>query len=339
MKVADKELLLKFLENKCTLEENVRVQELLKQPGVQAVLEEMTRAAWDNPGLSDEELRPVLIASKEKFFARVKASRNQFMKISHPINSWRFLQHAAVWVGVLVVAGALVWLGTTTSVQRNIQYVQQMNSHEQPEMFILPDSSKVFLGVASRICYPSGFKGDTREVELTGEAFFDVKRNPEKPFIVRANNVETKVLGTSFKIESFQDQPLIVSVATGRVEVSRYSNNEKKQIALLTPGRSVSWNEATSEVKRDEVDVESFAQWTNGNLVFNHKTMQEIAGELKRRFGVNIDFVDQKIAREEITGVFPKGKPVSEIMQTLSVVGGFSYEITGLNMYKVYTEE
>lgn len=175
----------------------------------------------------------------------------------------------------------------------------QQNKAGQRKVIQLSDGSTIYLGAGSRLQYPEQLTGPTREISLAGEAFFDIVTDPAHPFIIHTGDIATTVLGTSFKIEAFEGQPVTVAVATGKVKVAAQTNGQIKELAVLTSGKQVSWDHRQATL--DNVNAGDVATWHKGRLVFNNQSLQEIAAALERWYDVQISFDRAQKAKEKVT--------------------------------------
>jgi transmembrane sensor len=147
---------------------------------------------------------------------------------------------------------------------------------------VLPDGSKVFLNKNSKITYSTDFEGDTREVSLNGEAFFDIKRDESKPFVIDANETEIKVLGTSFNVNAYTKN-VKVSVETGKVQFSK-----KKKQTILTKGEEAEFvAENDTLLRRNTLDKNTFAYKTHV-YVFEDSSLEHIIKVLSTGYQVPI---------------------------------------------------
>jgi transmembrane sensor len=342
MKAVDKALLKKFLDDDCTAEEARIVQELLRQPEAQEVMQELTLDEWNKTVHPDEKLNSVLKRWKEKVNARITLGEQGKRTIEQaylPLRRLPILRYAAMLAGIVLLGSITIWQFKKKNDQETVAYVQRTNMQGYPVKCILPDSSQVFLSAGSRLRYPAEFQGNTREIDLQGEAFFQVTRNPSKPFIIHTGEINTIVLGTSFKVQAYNGQPIEVAVATGKVNVSRHTGSQAQTLALLTPGLKLTWNRLTHQASKSRVDIKSLEQWKAGDMVFENQTMEQIAAELQRRYGVKIDIIDTEIASHQVSGTFPAAKTIDKVMQTLEVAGKFRYESKNNKTFKIYKTE
>lgn len=148
---------------------------------------------------------------------------------------------------------------------------------------ILSDGTKIYLNGNSRLSYKAGaFNKKTREVWLTGEAFFQVVHNPEKPFIIHSpDGLQTKVLGTSFNVKAYPGlNEQVISVRTGKVKIT----GEKGQMVQITPNQKAVFNNKNHTLETRATDGELAASWRNGNIVFDYAGKDEITLRLRQKF-------------------------------------------------------
>lgn len=339
MQAEDKNLLKKYLYGQCNPKEYLRVHELLKHPDLQDVMQELTSGEWDEPSGPDEEVNEIVGDWKTKLNSRILSSESAYPKktaFNKHVKKQVVLRYAAVWAGVFLMAMLAVWQIRTFDNTQHLELRQITNRQGKPLKYLLPDGSEVYLAAGSRLYSPAKFDGNTRELSLEGEAFFQVKRDESKPFIVRTGKIQTRVLGTSFKINANQGQPVVVSVATGKVTVSADNIKQTQTLAILTPGLKVTWNSKTGRAVQGKVDIYGLEQWKSGSMVFDDQTMSQIALELQRRYAVKIDFIDAEMANMQISGTFPSNKTIGQVMTALAIAGKFRFETQNNKSFKIF---
>ena len=188
----------------------------------------------------------------------------------------------------------------------------------------LPDGTEVTLNHFSSLTYPEKFKGKHREVDLKGEAYFEVTKNREHSFIVQTESVNVEVLGTHFNVESYPDDPEVkTTLLEGSVVVSNKANSVRM---VLKPNESAIYNKVKKSMTLEVSDraAEEIA-WRNGELVFTNLPLQEIARQLSNTFGVNISIADKALQNYRITARFSDGEGLDQILDLLHTVGKFNY--------------
>lgn len=196
----------------------------------------------------------------------------------------------------------------------------------------LPDGSTVVLKAGSTLDFPAKFVGKKREVTLSGEAYFDVVHNEKQTFVIRTGAITTTVLGTAFNIKAWpEDKNVVVSVTRGRVKVE----NQNKVLAVLTPDKEFDYKgykesgQSSHKVNAAKVVTE----WTSDDVNFNGETLETIAGVLSKRFGVNINIADRKLADAQFVLSFSGTESLSSILDIICTVNESGYEMNGSEIY------
>lgn len=197
----------------------------------------------------------------------------------------------------------------------------------------LPDGTVVMLNANSRISYNEKFKGDTREVTLSGEAYFDVVHDAAHPFIVHTKAGDIKVLGTAFNVRAFDDGVFETALIRGKVAI--YLKQHKEENFVLSPGQKLVTN--TEESRSDSIDIIPITtvkdtlvaetSWTKGQLVFGNKPLAEIAVELERTYGITIIFKSDETKQYRYTGVFDiDNSSPDQILEILKLSKPINYQ-------------
>jgi len=177
----------------------------------------------------------------------------------------------------------------------------------------LPDGSKVWLNNASSLRYPTAFPGETREVELSGEAYFEVARNVTQPFKVKVNGkMDVDVLGTSFNIMAYTDESQVrTTLLTGAVRVSEGSKD-----ALLKPGQQARLSAAGQMKVTDDVDIDRVVAWKNGFFYFDRADVPAVMRQLARWYDLEIKYEGQ-VPLHEFGGKMGRNLNLSEALEVL----------------------
>ena len=159
----------------------------------------------------------------------------------------------------------------------------------------LSDGTEVNLNYGSKIKYPRNFSGDTREITLTGEGYFNVAHNPDKPFIVKTEALNVTALGTQFNVQSYSgDNVISTTLVDGKVVIDKkLSNNTIKRLGTMVPGQHLKYNTKLREITSStKGNIDKYIAWTNGEMVFDNTPITEVARELSRKFNVEIEVAD-----------------------------------------------
>jgi len=206
-------------------------------------------------------------------------------------------KHAASFIIPLLAVGTLYFLLIMRpGMINNMSMVEKYNPKGQRTELFLPDGSRVWLNAETKIIYPEKFIGNYRTVHLEGEAFFDVIKNPKKPFIVKTNKLDIEVLGTSFNVRAYAEDKIVeTTLVTGKVSVKRFNPKTKKtQKAILTPNHQAVFYKDQERFVLDQVDVKNYTLWRNGIIVFDNEPFERMVNVLERWY--DVDFViDEKV--------------------------------------------
>lgn len=206
-----------------------------------------------------------------------------------PFLAW--IRIAAVFIVLLLGA----WLfALLTKTEQAVQpaatiWVEKTNPKGQRSSHLLPDGTKVWLNVASQLVFPEQFSDTLRQVKLTGEAFFDVAQNPEKPFVVETNGVTALVLGTSFNVHAYSESPEIkVALLEGKVQVQR-NTSPAGQRSILSPGEELSAPRDQSTFIKSKFQYEHAFGWKEGILIFDGVDFAGFRKSIENWYGVTVE--------------------------------------------------
>lgn len=188
----------------------------------------------------------------------------------------------------------------------------------------LADGTRVWLNSATSLKYPASFTGKERRVELSGEAYFEVAKNPSKPFLVTVNGVTVRVLGTHFNIMGYNDEKAVkTTLLEGSVKLS-YNAHE----ALLKPGEQGLLNTSQTGFEVSNVDVDDVVAWKNGFFAFNNEDIQTIMKRISRWYDVDVVFPEQ-FKRKNFGGTVSCFDDVSQVLKSLELTGSVHFKIEG----------
>ncbi|GAB3197665.1 ferric-dicitrate binding protein FerR (iron transport regulator) [Pontibacter aydingkolensis] len=187
---------------------------------------------------------------------------------------------------------------------------------------VLPDNSQVWLNTGSKLIYDKDFDGNERKVQLEGEAFFDVKRDVERPFIIHSNEARTKVLGTSFNLRAYPDEPLVeLAVATGKVA---FSSRKQRNEVIVTPGFAAQLNTLSNELRKEAIAGENVWAWKTEKLQFQNEELRNILPILERYYDTEIELKNGTLGTCRFTGTFQQAE-LEEVLQVLAATMQLKY--------------
>ena len=229
-----------------------------------------------------------------------------------------YLRIAAATAAILLFFAGVYLLRTEPP-----QLVALNAAANQKNQVLLADGSKIWVNSLSTLKYPKTFGGKTREVYLSGEAYFDIKHDASRPFIIHTGSVTTTVLGTAFDIkEDKLLHTIVVTVTRGKVSVA----NGSQLLAIITPNQQVSFNTASQTKTQATVDATKVIAWQTGYIHFNDITFADAAKQLQQRFNVKISFANDKVKNCRFTGSALKEEKLDEILKVICTFNNATYQ-------------
>ena len=195
--------------------------------------------------------------------------------------------------------------------------------------YVLPDGSTVALNANSKLRFPKEFRSDIREVTIEGEAFFDVKPNPEKPFVINAGNAQVKVLGTSFSVSAYPGNETVeVIVATGKVSVVNRITEQQTEIGelLLVPGEKGTLFALSQKLEKSVNTDPNYLSWKTHDLIFDEVPLGEVIRCLEKTYHIRIDLAEPGLNDLLYEGHFDQ-KPADFVLDVIRL--NFNPELTG----------
>lgn len=192
---------------------------------------------------------------------------------------------------------------------------------------VLPDGTKIWLNSSSSLTYPSRFQGQTREVTLDGEAYFDVAGNAEKPFIVHTGKSSVKVLGTQFNVDAYSSNGFTTTtLVEGSVEFSYQNEDNISRTILLKPNEQICYDKKNSQTQIAETYVPKDIAWKNGQIVLKETPLLDILWILRKRFNVEFIIKDSTFYNYSFTGVFTN-QQIERVLEHFKRSSGIHYKM------------
>lgn len=237
----------------------------------------------------------------------------------------QILRYAAVFILAFLLGGSSLFVLRNSADERAMTFNEIIVPPGESSEVILADQTHVWLNSGARLSYPSNFQGKSREVTLTGEAFFEVSRNEKKPFRVITPELTVKVLGTSFNVEAFShSKSTHVTLVEGKVNLE---NPQGKVLAVLSPNEKASYDAGNGELGISKVNTSLYTSWKDGIILFKDERLGDIAKKIERWYSVKIVFDDEQVRDLKFTGSVLKNKPVDQIMEILKYTSRVDYTI------------
>lgn len=290
------DLLAKFLADETDTHESDAISEWIIASEDNQKTFDHSRIIWD--GAKNQQKVDVDAAWTKLNITKKTEIESTDNRIIKPIVKMNWLNNFLKIAAVLVVLFGL-WFIVDKQFITPQNDVLTFNSGNQSTEKILSDGTKILLSKNSQITYPKSFEGDTREINLIGEAFFDVHHDSAHPFIIHTQGTDVRVLGTSFNIRAY-DAQVQVLVKTGRVQFSKKNN----QVILTKGQKGEILANANTIIKSEVIEVEALVKEKPNSFVFNKMSLGEVAQTLSQRFGKSIKFSQDNIKNCKLTATF-----------------------------------
>jgi|GEM_PF-3351289 len=314
-------LLNKLIANDLTEEEHAELMQFIKdtkdEEAVEEILKEVPFDADNYVSLAGDQF--------EALYNRIIAD-NRYNDI--PIVKKRSYPFAMAVCAVLllVVAGLFFYGGRLGFFQQEdvtlVRFTEKRAPIGKVQQLTFPDGTMVWLKGGSTLKYPTNYSESKREVFLDGEAYFEVAKMANKSFVVYTDSIATKVLGTSFNINSNNRERFNVVVATGKVQVTEGD----RPLALLTPNRQLTYNRLNKEAKQSDIPAELITGWHKGELIFEDITMETAAEVIADRFNVKVNFSNKAAAKCRFSVAFRDGEGLKKVMEVLGNINNFKVQ-------------
>jgi ferric-dicitrate binding protein FerR (iron transport regulator) len=312
---------IRFLDESLTEEEERVLFHLLENPSYYSLYEYYV-GTWLDTDAKEEGKN----YSSELAYMRFEklASRYQKKETLHRIMF--FMRYAAAVVLLLLLGYfASQWMKVLSSNTIAEVIEPELNEVLVPRgskcEMILPDGTHVWLNSDSRIVFNSDFNRNTREVQLIGEAYFEVAKNPDLPFQVNASDMKIRALGTAFNV-FVNDDVVETSLEEGMVELTH--GRYKSEPLLMVPGQHVIFNQKTEQVLVSTVDVATVSSWKEKKWVIRSMSLADLIVRLERRYDVQIVVDNQEILRSKVSASFTN-ESIDQIIAGLSKAFDFNF--------------
>lgn len=265
-----------------------------------------------------EELKSV--HRQIKFNERLKSNMN-----------WRLI--AAIITIPIISAISTYYLLNDYVSKKQPEFTDKYVPNADLNKLILPDGTEVWLNSGSLLVYPKSFKGKKRIVYLNGEAKFDVFKNPRKPFIVNTSEVTVEALGTCFNVSAYaEDRTVTMTLQKGKIQIESVNNCFRPLILL--PNEQIIFEKTTKQIAKKRVNANYFTYWTQGHLIFQSASFDEIIKRIERHYDVTINYDNSKFKGKSYYVKFKNNESIEETLSVLNeMVNGLEYRQKGKVIY------
>ncbi len=304
------EILDRFINNRCSPEELKLVISWFRDPGSEKELKNRIKEDWKDVYKSEKRTtldferlldrihhRLNIIAHDHYITGKSEGTkRTDFIRGLYN----RFSKIAAILLIPFFLASLWYFTHDDRVFPEDVKtiYSEVYSTYGSKTKLELPDGSTVWLNDGSTLKFPQRFSGKTRTVYLTGEAYFDIIKKPDKSFIVKTSEFDIKVLGTIFNVMAYpEDNTIETTVETGKVILEKPAAKRRViNIAELEPNQRAVFDKKTSKLYTNIVNTEKYTSWRKGNLILRDDPMDDVVRRLKRWYNVDIELLDPELA-------------------------------------------
>lgn len=316
----DKEKLLEIIARGESVNESKELLEYLKGPAENAEEYIRSKNMWALLQTGSEMKSSDVQEDLQKVMRKVNKSvwKNPFVQI---------LKYAAIII--LALGGGYFYsqVNTGTQVAMNEVFVPRGNRTS----VLLPDGTKVWISNGTRLVYPEQFNGDTRNVQLSGEGYFEVTHDPKHPFIVAAGEERIKVLGTKFAVVAYpEDESIKAELISGKIQFDIHIGDTGDQYRsyMVKPSHSLVYDKTSGKVYESIIPDGFYDYWKDGTYRFKNETFQSLAAKIERIYNVKIIFEDDGLKTSTFTGTLNIDDNIYTIMEVFKNASGkpFNYQ-------------
>ncbi|MGY4538943.1 transmembrane sensor [Mucilaginibacter sp. UYNi724] len=306
-------LLYRYLKSETTIEENELVERWLDENG-------NVNKEWE--GLNKSGKEQWLSAVFGEIKNTIVSGEGKVVKLPQ---RKRFLWRSVAAAAAVLVISSVLYVAWPTLQNRlhPVELTALRVPANQKKVITLPDGSQVWVNANSDIRYPKAFNGKVREVYLSGEAYFDIAHDADKPFIIHTGEVVTTVLGTAFNIREDKNKDIIeITVTRGKVSVA----NGNRLLGVLTPNQQISFNTSKGKALKATVNANLVIAWQQSELHFDDVSFADAISQLHQRFNVEISFANDKLKNCRFTGSTLNVDKLDRILKVLCEFNNATYQ-------------
>ncbi len=329
----------KYLNGKCSNQEAREIVSILEDSGndISLINEASTRWQSLNSGEFEDsrtlENQVIMSQILDRLHHRMRLYEEEKAKKFSVTKVFSLFSKVAAVLILPLLVYSIYLASLTTKTDRNAFINNQMEWHTvktpagMQTDFLLPDGSHVWLNSGSVLKYPTHFAGDKREVEMSGEAFFDVAKDVSHPFMVNAGKMKIEVTGTRFNVINYTDELVTeLILESGHVRLFSGKYEENKTLANIKPGELAVLENANNHLIITNVDVSKYTAWKDGALIFRDDPMDEVVRKLNRWFNVEIILQSPELKNYVYTATY-RDETLPQILELLKISAPIKYSI------------
>ena len=262
-------------------------------------------------------------SAKERVFRKVQ-EKIQNYRFKHNLRLWQYIAAASF---LILISISSLWYYSNQS--RLIANVETRTPFGVRSRITLSDGTTVYLNSGSSLSYPVRFTQGKRKVVLKGEAYFEVTKDPKHPFVVNADNLDIRVLGTHFDVKAYaDDNKVVTTLLEGAVDITGIPGADQQKNYVLAPNQQAVYIKDTKSMNVHKVeDASLYAIWKDGQLYFDNERFADITKKLERAFNMKIRISSDKLKNELFSGQFDSNENIYKILYIMKRHRDFTYKI------------
>ncbi len=356
---AEEKLIPGYLKGELTVEETRQLIDWIKLSNENRRYFDEYCEIWITSKASLKNPRYSVQSGFWKFKQRIKNDKEVFTGI--PKVHW--LRTIVKYAAILIIAFSLsgVWFyfkGMNHKSISQLSYSELIVPKGSCAQVKLSDGTAVTLNAGSRLKYESNFGISDRVVELEGEAYFKISKDPDRPFIVKTSHLNVLATGTAFNVKAYsEDKTIETTLVEGSVRIEEVSDNRDIQRRILKPNQKLTFFKedstlveetvivkekskkdiqplpsqkvkGVSRIVTENVNVEPLISWKGNRWIFEKQSLSEIATELERKFDVEIVFESEELKAFRFTGIM-LAEPIEQVLQVMSISAPINFKLKG----------
>jgi ferric-dicitrate binding protein FerR (iron transport regulator) len=310
----------RYIENRASEDEIKRLSRWIKKN--QLIPLWLEQQVLDSSSIIDDEVKLRMMRNIESEI-NIKTESDSIYSVQRifrfQLKKWMRVA-AMLFLPLLTAAGMYFYMDKAESSNSPLVIAVERG---QKANIMLPDGSKVWLNSQSKLTYSANFNLKKRELKLNGEAYFEVAHNPNKPFIVRSNDIAVEALGTAFGVKAYNEDNLISSILMrGKVRVTTPDGE-----SILMPNDRIMYDRTTHKKDLSTVtNASNFTGWIHNELRFENESLGEISKTLQRVYNVEIIYASEKLRNQRYTGTL-NNNSLESVLNIIALTSPISFEI------------
>lgn len=327
-------LLNKYLRNECTSQELEEVLHWFQQEADTPAGKKIMRESWEGFENPDGEATANFEQMLDRLHHQINLSATPLQVVSKNTAGRKMLKYLTRAAAILFLPMAalliLTYGGGALLFQAEIptEWLEISTPAGAKTTFNLPDGSTVWLNHGSTLRYPQQFDADYREVEISGEAYFDVQSDPDHPFRVLSGELQVVALGTEFNVLAYpEDSTLEVTLISGRVDIMQSGRSGTRNLYQMQPDEHLVFQRQARKLTPSRITSDKYIAWKEGKLIFENDPFGEVIRRLSRWYHVEFELDDPTLANLTYKATFTS-ETLPQVLDLMELASPIAYEIT-----------